>query len=59
MSREGLKNNSRKDSERLVSVSYGKETMSKLTRFLSEIIKDTKLNKESKGNFLKSERKDK
>jgi hypothetical protein len=58
MSQEGLKAN-RKNSENVVSVSYGKETTPRITKFLSDIIKETGSNKKSSGNFLKSERKGK
>lgn len=58
MTQEGFKKNNN-NSEKLVSVSYGKETLSNVTKFLSDMIKTTKSNKESKGNFLKSERKGK
>lgn len=57
MSQEGI--NNKKESIKPKTVSYGKDTMSKITKFLSGIIKETSSNKESKGNFLKSERKDK
>ena len=58
MSQEGFKKN-KDNSEKLIAVSYGKESLSKVTKFLSDMIKTTKENKESKGNFLKSERKGK
>jgi len=58
MTKEGFKKNNN-NSEKLVSVSYGKETLSNVTKFLSDMIKTTKSNKESRGNFLKSERKGK
>lgn len=58
MTQEGLKRNE-KNSEKIVRVSYGKETTSRITKFLSDIIKETSSNKKSGGNFLKSERKGK
>ena len=47
MSQEGFKKN-KDNSEKLIAVSYGKESLSKVTKFLSDMIKTTKENKESK-----------
>ena len=58
MSQERLKRNGI-NSEKIVKVSYGKDTASNITKFLSGIIKETSSNKNKGGNFLKSERKGK
>jgi len=58
MSQERL-NNKQNNSINTERVSYSKNSMSKTTAFLSGIIKETSSNKKNKGNFLKSERKQK
>ena len=57
MSQEGI-NNRPKNNEvnNIEKVNYGKNTISKITKFLSDIINESSSKKESKGNFLKSEK---
>lgn len=57
MTQEKMNNNEQDKSFNSNRVNFGKKTMSGITKFLSEIIKENKTNKESRGNFLKNEQK--